>query len=72
MSDTTIAQQNVDQQTDAPMLSIVDLQQILNIIDLASSRGAFRGAELASVGISYNRVQAFVQFTTAVQPAESA
>ena len=33
-----------------PQLSIADLQALLNIIDAASSRGAFRANELSNVG----------------------
>ena len=35
---------------EAPQLSIADLQALLNVIDVASSRGAFRANELTNVG----------------------
>ena len=44
----------------APQLTIADLQALLNIIDAASSRGAFRANEMASIGLVYNKLQAFL------------
>tara|TARA_B100000282_G_scaffold158508_1_gene114502 strand:+ start:9508 stop:9813 length:306 start_codon:yes stop_codon:yes gene_type:complete len=42
-------------------LSLNDLGVLANIIDLASSRGAFRGAELTQVGAAYEKLTAFVR-----------
>ena len=39
-------------------ISLVDLSSLAQIIDLASSRGAFRGAELEPVGALFNKLQA--------------
>jgi len=41
-------------------ISIADLDTIKNIIDLASSRGAFRGEELQEIGIVYNKLKNFL------------
>ena len=47
-------------------LSLADLAAVVQIIDVASKRGAFEGAELESVGGVRNRLGAFVD---ASQPA---
>ena len=41
-------------------ISLVDLSSLAQIIDLASSRGAFRGAELEPVGALFNKLTAFL------------
>ncbi len=47
--------------TDPTIMTLADLQEILAIFDLASSRGAFRGNELAMVGSKYNKLANFIQ-----------
>jgi len=47
-------------------LSLADLAAVVQIIDAASKRGAFEGAELESVGGVRNRLAAFVDSS---QPA---
>ena len=42
-------------------IQIADLQTILNIIDLASSRGAFRANELTQVGSIADKLGAFLR-----------
>ena len=41
-------------------ITIADLDTLKNIVDLASSRGAFRGAELSQVGAIYDKLNAFL------------
>lgn len=41
-------------------ITIADLDTLKNILDLASSRGAFRGAELTQVGAVYDKLTAFL------------
>jgi hypothetical protein len=58
-------------------INLADLQNILTVLDLASSRGAFRGAELEPVGQLYNKFKKFVdaaaaQQTSGDQPAGNA
>ncbi len=48
------AQQSVD-------LNVQDLNMLRSIIDLASSRGAFKAAEMAAVGAVYNKLNAFLE-----------
>jgi hypothetical protein len=42
-------------------ITIADLDTIKNIIDLASTRGAFRGAELTQVGVVYDKLTVFLE-----------
>lgn len=51
----------------SPDLTITDLQAIKTIIDVASSRGTFKAAEMSVVGNTYNRL---TQFLDAVKPAD--
>ena len=60
--------------TDAPasepiQLGLNDLQACIQIIDIASTRGAFRGEELAAIGGARDRIAAFLD---ANKPPEAA
>ena len=55
-------------EVDPNALSIGDLKNLTTIIDVASSRGAFRANEMASIGLMYNKLQGFV---TKVNPGTS-
>ncbi len=50
-------------------ISLQDLQVLLQIVDLASSRGAFRGAELTQVGAIFDKLNSFLSFIAAQQRA---
>ncbi len=67
MSETqeTVAPEQVDQ----PSVTVNDLVNIYNIIDLASKRGAFQANELSSVGAVANKVKTFVDHVQAAQQA---
>ena len=52
---------------DPMAFSIGDLKNLSVIIDVASSRGAFKAAEMANVGLLYNKLQGFL---AKVAPAE--
>lgn len=55
-------------------ITIADLTLLKNIIDLASSRGAFRAAEMKQVGEVYDKLSAFLDAVVAQaqnQEAES-
>jgi hypothetical protein len=41
-------------------LSIADLKNLATIIDVASTRGAFRANEMATVGVMFNKLSAFL------------
>jgi hypothetical protein len=47
-------------QPDPNALSIGDLKNLSSILDVASTRGAFKAAEMAGVGFLYNKLQAFL------------
>ena len=47
-------------QPDPTALSIGDLKNLSTILDVASTRGAFKASEMAGVGYIYNKLQAFL------------
>ena len=51
-------------------ITVNDLALVVRIIDLASERGAFRGAELSTVGAARDNVAKFVEVATAKSQAE--
>lgn len=53
-------------------ITIADLNTIKNIIDLASSRGAFRAAEMQEIGEIYNRLTQFLDAVVAQAQAQEA
>lgn len=55
---------------EAPQLSIADLQALLNVIDVASSRGAFRANELTNVGGIADKLTKFLQHVADQQKAQ--
>jgi len=55
----------------APQLSIADLQALLNVIDVASSRGAFRANELTNVGGVADKLTKFLQHVADQQKAQA-
>ena len=50
-------------------ITIADLDTIKNIIDLACTRGAFRGGELSQVGAVYDKLNAFL--TAVIEQAKA-
>jgi hypothetical protein len=46
-------------------ITLVDLDLIKNIIDLACARGAFRGSEVRQVGEVYEKLSAFLEAVVA-------
>ena len=60
----------VDADQEPVNITIADLQGLVNLIDVASSRGAFRGAELAAVGTLYTKLATFLQQILGSQQAE--
>ena len=67
MSDKT--ETAAPEQPQAPSVSVNDLVNVYNIIDLASKRGAFQANELSSVGAVANKVKEFVDHVQASQKA---
>ena len=58
------------QAAEVPQLSIADLQALMNIIDVASSRGAFRANELSNVGGIADKLTKFLQHVADQQKAQ--
>ena len=54
-------------QPDPMALSIGDLKGLQSIIDITSSIGAFRAAELAGVGTVYNKLTTFLSKVAPVE-----
>lgn len=58
--------------TEAPAsLSIQDLANLKQIIDVVSSRGAFKADEMTVVGNTYNRLVAFLRSVAPAAPAKA-
>jgi hypothetical protein len=55
---------------DNTQITIADLDTIKNIINLASTRGAFRGEELSQVGAVYDKLTAFLEAVIAQAQAQ--
>jgi hypothetical protein len=71
---TDQVQQNAPQQDPAAQstdLTINDLNALKVIIDIASSRGAFKPNEMVAVGQTYTKLETFLN-AVAKQPAQSA
>ena len=64
--------QETAQEANVPeSISLQDLQVLLQIVDLASSRGAFRGAELTQVGAIFDKLNSFLSFIAEQQKARA-
>lgn len=61
MSDTNT------EQTQPESISLNDLQLCLQIVDLASERGAFKGPELSQIGAVRDKLAIFLDFVAAAQ-----
>ena len=46
---------------DTPSFNLADLAAVKQIIEVSSRRGAFNAAELSAVGMTYDRLLAFLQ-----------
>jgi len=75
---TEIVNDEVEQSVegDAPeqqqaSLSLEELNALLQIVDLAVSRGAFRGAEASQVGAVFDRLNNFLNIVAQSQQAEA-
>lgn len=54
----------------AAELTVQDLTAIKQIIDVASSRGAFRANEMSVVGQTYNKLESFLGAVSESKPQE--
>ena len=51
-------------------ITIADLNRLKDIVDLASTRGAFRAAEMKEIGEVYNRLTSFLEAVVAQAKAQ--
>jgi len=51
-----------------PELTVNDLSQLRQIIDVASQRGAFKPNEMVTVGTIYNKLDTFLTAVSKQQP----
>jgi hypothetical protein len=51
-------------------ITVSDLDTLRNIVDLACTRGAFRGAELTQVGAIYDKLNQFLEAIIAQAKAQ--
>ena len=51
-------------------ISLQDLQTLLQIVDLSSQRGAFRGAEMTQVGAIFDKLNTFLTYVAEQQAAQ--
>ena len=61
---TTAPEQEQPQQSPSaasPELNLSDLASLRSILEVASSRGAFKAAELEAVGKAYNKLNTFLE-----------
>lgn len=72
VENTNVESTSKDETTtqEASDLNINDLAQVKMIIDVASSRGAFKPNEMTVVGTVYNKIVAFIE--TVAKSAEAA
>jgi hypothetical protein len=60
----------MENQTQPPaQLTITDMASVLNIIDVACARGAFRANEMSALGPVYDRLKMFVDASAALAKA---
>lgn len=54
-----------------PELTVADLSAVKSIIDVASSRGAFKPNEMVAVGQVYSKLETFLAAVQAQQQAQT-
>jgi hypothetical protein len=57
-------------ETNTQQITIADLDTIKNIIDLACTRGAFRGGEVSQVGAVFDKLTVFLDAVIAQAKAQ--
>jgi len=55
-----------------PDLTVQDLQNLKSIIDVASTRGAFKPNEMMTVGQTYSKLETFLEAVSKAQPQQGA
>ena len=59
-----------EEQATPESVNLSDLGTLLQIVDLATQRGAFRGAELSQVGAVFDKLNAFLSYVQEQQAAQ--
>jgi len=57
-----------EEATENPSLSLQDMATLVQIVDLCSERGSFKGVELEAVGAVRNRLVRFLQAAAPAAP----
>lgn len=70
--DTAVVETPVEAVVEPVQLTIADLQLIARIVDLASRRGAFQAGEMSQVGVTFDKLSAFLTYVEASQVKEEA
>ena len=60
-STESVGQESAPAPQSAPDLNISDLLAVKNIIEVATSRGAFKATELEAVGKTFNKLNTFLE-----------
>jgi hypothetical protein len=60
-STESVGQEAAPSPQSAPDLNISDLLAVKNIIEVATSRGAFKATELEAVGKTFNKLNTFLE-----------
>tara|TARA_R100001443_G_C3330590_1_gene172233 strand:+ start:87 stop:299 length:213 start_codon:yes stop_codon:yes gene_type:complete len=55
---------------DKTPLTEQEIRAVVTVIDIASTRGAFRGNEMLGVGTLYNRLNGLIQPETMIQTGD--
>lgn len=66
---TEFTQEEAMEGPQAESISLNDLASLMQVVELASTRGAFRASELSTVGALFDRLNGFL---TAVQAQQQA
>ena len=64
-----VEQTTAQEQPKAPGLELQDLGMMLNLLNTAIKRGAFEPNELTTVGNTYTKLEAFLQYQAQLQMA---
>ena len=62
--------ENTNSTPEVTQITVVDLDLLRNIVDLACARGAFRGAEVKQVGEVYEKLSNFLEAIVAQAKAQ--
>lgn len=71
MTEVVTNQETQQAPTEPTGIQIADVQSMLNIVDLASSRGAFRANELSQVGAVADKFAKFLKMIADQQKAKA-